>query len=302
MRTVILVITFLLFTPLQSALAQKTVLSSDGVEVTIDNTSRIITIGGSITETVFALGFGEQVIATDQSSTFPRQVFSLERVPYVRTITSEGILALTPTLIIASDEASPKSALQQIRGAGTSLLLVDEEKSVESATKKIAAIGEALDAEAKADELINENVSQLAKASDLRNSLIQKPTVLFILAVRGSSSFMVAGTNTGAEQMINLAGGKNAFNSFEGYKTVSNESILAANPDYILVMENRHDEIKAGVERTPGVNQTTAVRKDQILSFDGNYLLGFGPRLGSAVLDLMKALHPELSISIQSDY
>lgn len=71
------------------AAAQTTVQSSDDVTVIITNTDRIITMGGSITETVFALGHGENVIATDQSSTFPRQIFQLPRVPYLRNLTPD---------------------------------------------------------------------------------------------------------------------------------------------------------------------------------------------------------------------
>lgn len=276
--------------------AQTTVQSSDGVSVTVTNTDRIITMGGTITETVYALGKGSNVIATDQSSTFPRQVFQLPRVPYLRNLTSEGVLSLGANLIISSNDAGPESAIDQIRSAGTNMLLIKETESLEGVIHKLSVIGKALNAEEKANELIEKNKFTFKTSTEIRSTLKTNPKVMFILAVRGSSNFMVAGNNTAAQAMIEFAGGKNAFNSFSGYKQASLESIIAANPDYILMMESRFDEISTGLKQTPGVNAVKAVTNDNIIGMEGNYLLGFGPRFGSAILDLMKLIHPGVNI------
>ncbi|MEQ9265748.1 MAG: ABC transporter substrate-binding protein [Balneolaceae bacterium] len=276
--------------------AQAVIESADGVQVSINDATKIITIGGSISETVYALGHGNRVIATDASTTFPPSVFTLPRVPYVRNLTSEGILSLSPTLILSSDDANPASAIQQIRDAQVDILLIEEDESLEGVIKKLEIIGKVLGAEDKALEIIEENQSKYATAENLRSDFSTKPTVMFVLAVRGGSSFMIGGKNTGASKMIELAGGINAFDSFEGYKTATNESILAANPDFILVMQSRYDEISDGISNTPGVNLTVAAQKNQVIGMDGNLLLGFGPRFGSAILDLMKRIHPEKSL------
>ncbi|MEP1152376.1 MAG: ABC transporter substrate-binding protein [Balneola sp.] len=276
--------------------AQTTVQSSDGVSVTVSNTDRIITMGGTITETVYALGKGSNVIATDQSSTFPRQVFQLPRVPYLRNLTSEGVLSLGASLIISSNDAGPESAIDQIRSAGTDMLLIKETESLEGVIHKLSVIGKALNAEEKANELIEKNKLTFKTSTEIRSTLKTNPKVMFILAVRGSSNFMVAGNNTAAQAMIEFAGGKNAFDSFSGYKQASLESIIAANPDYILMMQSRFDEISTGIKQTPGVNAVKAVANDNIIGMEGNYLLGFGPRFGSAILDLMKLIHPGVNI------
>ena len=109
---------------------------------------------------------------------------------------------------------------------------------------------------------------------------------------------MVAGDNTGAQKMIELAGGENAFYDFEGYKNASNEAIIAANPDYILVMESRAEGAAHGIRNTDGINMINAVKNDNIIAMDGNYLLGFGPRFGSAIISLMELLHPETTIEL----
>lgn len=284
----------ILFGPIVQA--QVSLTSADGKLVRITDTDRIITIGGSVTETVFALGFGDKVIATDQSSTFPSRVFSLPRVPYLRALTSEGILALGSSLIISSNDASPLTAIEQIRDSGTPVLLVEEKESIDGVILKLETIGKAFGAEQNADTLIRKNKAQVKMADSLVANINSKPKVLFILAVRGESTFMVGGTKSGAQKMIENAGGVNAFDSFEGYKTVSNESIMLADPDYILVMETRADEIRAGLQKTPGLNSLRSVKDGKIIAMDGNYVLGFGPRYGSALLDLIRYLHPELKI------
>ncbi len=296
MKKLIFLISVLNLCNFNALLSQTLVESADGITVEIRSTEKIITIGGSITETVYALGFGDNVIATDQSSTFPPRVFSLPRVPYVRNLSSEGILSLGSTLIFSSDEANPKSAIEQIRDAGTPVLLVEDKESLQGVIDKIEKIAKALGAENRAENIIQDNKAYYNRADSLVQHLNEKPKVLFILAVRGTSSFMVAGDNTGAQKMIELAGGINAFKSFEGYKNVSNESIMAENPDYILVMETRSSEITNGLNTTPGINSINAVENNKIISMDGNYLLGFGPRFGNAILDLIQFLHPQIEI------
>lgn len=293
MKSIFTIVLAMLFC--STANAQITVESSDGMVISISDNSRIITMGGSITETVYALGAGENVIATDESSTYPPAIFQLPKVPYLRSVASEGILSLNPTLILSSSDVRPLSAVQQIRDAGTDMLLVDEVESLEGVIQKIETVGKALGKEETAEMLIARNKQLYFQADSLRSGITSSPKVMFVLAVRNGSSFMVAGNKTGAQQMIELAGGTNAFYDFEGYKTVTNEAILAANPEVIVVMQSRLNEIKTGLTKTPAINLTKAVKNDQIVGMEGNFLLGFGPRFGEAILHLMTILHPELT-------
>lgn len=276
--------------------AQTTVQSADGPQITITDTSRIITIGGSITETVFALGAGDQVVAVDQSSTYPAKVHSLPKVPYIRRLSAEGILSLNPSLILAGDDASPKTAIQQLRAAGVPVLLVPTPASVDGAISKIKKLAEALGKQKKGKQLITDLRNKIKQAKSLRQQMKTAPKVMFILSI-GQGSPMIAGKQTSAAKVIKMAGGKNAFNTFSGYKPVSAGSIAAANPDIILMMGNRLEGTDA-VERTkqmPGISLTKAAKNNQIYTFDGNYLLGFGPRTGAAVLELLHIFYPKLN-------
>src|SRR5699024_3815232 len=204
--------------------AQTTVEGAQGKEVTISDASRIVTIGGDITEIVYALGAGDQVVAVDQSSSYPPQVHQLPKVPYLRTLSAEGILSTQPTLVLSSVAAEPKTVIQQLRATGVPVLLVSNEASTDGTITKIKVLAEALQKQEKAEKLIQTLRSQLEKAASLRETLTEKPTVMFILSAAGGSSPMVAGEETSAATIISLAGGENAFTGFTGYKPANGEA------------------------------------------------------------------------------
>ena len=89
---------------------------------------KIVTIGGSITQIVFDLGYGGNVIAVDQSSTIPSTVADLPQVGYIRSISSEGILSVMPDIIFSSSDIGPKNVIDQIKGSGVKLKIFDSPK------------------------------------------------------------------------------------------------------------------------------------------------------------------------------
>ena len=257
----------------------------------IDDTSRIVTLGGTITEIVYALGAGDQVVGVDASSSYPPEVNDLEKVAYHRRLSAEGILSLAPTLVIATSETGPPEAIQQLRDAGLFVLIVPHEPTIESAVHRIEHIASALDALADGDELIE----QLKR--DLHVSPTTVPTkrtkVLFLYA-RGQGTLMVAGRETGADTIIGLAGGANAVRGYTGFKTLTPEAAIAAAPEVILLMDSGLESIggEEGLWQVPGLELTPAGRHHRVVSMDGLLLLGFGPRTGKAVLELNQALYP----------
>ncbi len=279
-----------------TASAQTVMQSADGVQVEVDDWSRIVTVGGSITETVFALGMGNQVIAVDASSTFPEQINKLPHVPYKRNLTAEGILSLNPSLILAADDVEPVVVIEQIREAGVDVVLVKDGMDLESVSQKLAFMGKALGREEAAAQLIEENRLRYTEAASELGKVDQKPKVMFILSQQGPTTFMIAGMNTEAEAMIRHAGGINAFQEFSGYKPITTEALALANPDLILFMDSRRESLPDDLSQVPGLNLTKAVKNNRIVSMEGNLLLGFGPRFGEAVRELMRHLHPNLKI------
>lgn len=286
-----------LVSSLHTASAQQTFTGSDGMEVMITDKSRIVSIGTAVTETIFALDAAENVVAADESSLYPDEAANLPKVSFTRNLSAEGVLSMSPSLILASGAAGPESSIRQIRAAGVPLLRLTNDETVDGAFERVTQISKVLNREESGEEIIKKMQQDLSRAESVRSELNQLPVVLFIYA-RGPNSLLVAGNSTSAKTMIELAGGENAFNDFDGYKPLTKEAVVAVNPDVILMMESGLDSVGGveSVQQSPGVRMTNAAKNGRIHAMDGAYLLGFGPRMGQAVIDLMEILHPDVSI------
>ncbi|MVN88533.1 ABC transporter substrate-binding protein [Deinococcus sp. HMF7620] len=267
------------------------------VALTPADTARVLTLGGPVTEIVYALGAGSRVIAADSSSYSPDAVNKLPKVGYQRALTAEGIIALNPSLVLATTEAGPPTTLAQLRAAGLKVLILPADPTPAGTKAKISAIAKVFGKDAKAAELNAGIDRDLAKAQVLFSRFKSKPKVLFIYA-RGPQGAQMSGAGTSADAMIRLAGGVNPFGAVEGYKPLTPEAAVAAAPDVILMLSGGLDSVGGvdGLLKLPGIAQTPAGRNRAVVALDDLYLLGFGPRLGRAVQDLTLRLHPELRL------
>ncbi|MEM1125019.1 MAG: hemin ABC transporter substrate-binding protein [Bacteroidota bacterium] len=277
-----------------TAIAQEappTITGADGVAVEINDTSRIITLGGSITEIVYALGLGDQIVATDLSSTFPPAIMEKPRLGYFRRASAEGILSQEPSLIISTEGLGPPPVLEQLRTAGVPLLILEEATSVEAAADRIRTVAQVLEREELGEGLVQDMERDVAAARELQDDT-QRPGVLFIYA-RGVGAVSVAGTDTGAESMIELAGGSNVVTAYEGYRPITAEAVVTAAPDVILIPARGLESIGGvdGLLEQPGIALTPAGQNRRVVAVDDALLLSFGPRLGTGVLDMTRALY-----------
>ena len=277
---------FALFALLHTASAGS-IVDSQGQTVEVESPQRIVTVAGNVTETVFALGVGGQVVGVDASSLYPPAVHQLPKIGYYRDINAEGILSMSPNLIIATDAAGPPGVLEQLRGSGVPLAVLDSAQSIEGAQGRIMQIATLLDRAAQGEELKAKMQAELESVSRPEKA----PKVLFIYA-RGGGTQMVAGRDTAAAAMIELAGGVNAVSGYEGYKPMNAEAIIQANPDCILFTQRGLDSV-GGVDaaaQLSGVSLTTAGQNKKIIAIDDLVLLGFGPRTAQGVVELSKAI------------
>jgi iron complex transport system substrate-binding protein len=275
------------------------VIDADGTEVTITDTSRIVTIGGSVTEIVFALGAGDQVVARDDSSLYPPEVSALESVGYVRQLSAEPVLALEPTLIITTPDAGPPEAIEQLRASEVTFLVIPHEATLEGVITSVETVATALSREDDGAAIIERIQTDYAEAQALLETVETRPRVMFVYA-RGAGAVSVAGTNTSAATMIELAGAENAVTEYEEYQPITAEAVVAAAPDVILMMRRGLESVGGidGMLEQPGIAQTPAGENRRIVAMDDLYLLGFSTRMGTAVLDLTTLLHEELDTTL----
>ncbi|TAE27648.1 MAG: hemin ABC transporter substrate-binding protein [Candidatus Kapaibacterium sp.] len=288
--------------PPQNALPQnnqavsRTVQGADGKSVVITNTSRIVTAGGAVTEIVFALGMGGNVVATDLSSTFPEQVRKLPQIGYWRTLAAEGLLSMKPTLIILPTEAGPPNVIEQLKASGVPVLVVPSEYSADGAKEKIRRIAQALGKEKEAAAVIQQLETDIATAKQLVSRTTSRPRVLSIYA-RGAKTMLISGKKTLSFEMVQLAGGVNAVTEFDGTKPVTAEAVVGIAPEVLLMTTHGAESLGGtaqAITAIPGMELTPAGKNKRVVTVDDLALLGFGPRMGKALIELTQELHPEL--------
>ncbi len=270
-----------------------TVADAGGNPVVIRDASRLVTAGGSITEIVYALEGQSRLVGVDQSSVFPEPATKLPQVGYVRTLSAEGVLSLKPSVFISTAEAGPPDSLAQLRSAGIPVLILSAEHSVEGVKKKIRGVAAALSSVDRGEALVRTLETEIAEAQTAVSKTKSRPKVMFIYA-RGQGTLNVAGKKTAAYEMIRMAGGANAFD-YDNYKPLSAEAVVAAAPDVIL-LPTRGLETTGGIDgvlKLPGIAQTPAGKARRVVAMDDLLLLGFGPRTGRGVTELVRLLHPE---------
>ena len=253
----------------------------------------IVSIGGDVTEIVYALGAGERVAAVDITSRHPKEARDLPQVGYMRQLSAEPILSLSPTLILAIADAGPPQVLDQLQSAGTCLALIPDAHSAEGVVRKVEAVAAAVDRKAEGGALEAKLEAEFAALRSSLSAVKDRPRVLFLFSV-GEGAPMVGGRKTSADAIITLAGGQNAIDSFEEFKPASSEGIIAAAPDVVLVTELTLEKL-GGVEgllQRPDIALTPAGKVKSIVAMESLLLLGFGPRTPEAIRRLATALHP----------
>ncbi|MFA6150436.1 MAG: ABC transporter substrate-binding protein [Chitinophagaceae bacterium] len=248
---------------------------------------KIVSISGTTTEILCALGMQDQIVGVDVTSTYPEAMTKLPGVGHNRSMSAEAIIALAPSIVIGVDENVKPELVEQLKSAHIRVLLYNLETSVEGTKKLIKGIADSLEKSDKVQEIVNGIDADLKE----KVALSKKTKVLFIYA-RGAGTMMVAGEKTSSNAMINLAGGENAVTGFEDFKPLTPESLLQANPDVILMFTSGLESLGGmeGLLKVPGVAMTNAGKKKQVIEMDGQFLTGFGTRLGKAVAALSKKL------------
>ena len=262
---------------------------------TAQTAPRIVSIGGSVTEFVYALEAGDLLIAVDATSRHPPEATAKPNVGYMRALSAEPILSLEPTLVLAVADAGPRATLEQLRAAGVHLVTVPDDPSPAGIVEKARAVAAALEAPERGEALAVRLADALHAARESTAHINHRPRVLFLLSV-GRGAPLAAGRSTSAQAMIELAGGINAISEFEGYKPISPEAFAIAAPDHVLVTERTLERMggESGVLAVPGLAITPAGQARRLIAMDGLLLLGFGPRTPQAVAQLVSLLHPEL--------
>lgn len=248
---------------------------------------RLVSIDGSLTEIIYALGAEADLVGVDTTSTYPAAATELPDVGYMRALSAEGILSLAPDRVITTADAGPADALSQLQAAGIEITILDNTPSLAGLISKIQATATVVGHREAGNDLAAQVEADVEQAQRAIAEQLGPLKVMFVMD-GGSRGFQVAGRDTLADGVLDVAGFNNVFADIQGYKPLTPEAAINANPDVILVFHSQKglDELAAN----PALSLTQAVNNGQLYNVDDLDLLSFGPRLGTALQDLLERM------------
>lgn len=248
---------------------------------------RILSIGGDVTEIIYALNAEQHLIGRDSTSIVPEQAKKLPDVGYMRNLNTEGILALKPTRVIATQVAQPTVVFEQLKAAGIQVDHVPLKYSTESVLEKIKIVGKLVNREPQA-------VTLAEKFTNEMNAIDNSPQdvkILFILSRSGTNQ-MAAGNDTVPDTAIKLVGAKNAMGNSARYVPISQEGVISANPDLIVITQLGLESLGSldKLWELPGLAHTNAGKHKQAVVVDDIAFLAFGLTIPQELQKMRKAV------------
>ena len=261
------------------------------------NAQRIITAGGSLTEIVFALELGDQVVATDSTSMYPEKARHITKLGYFRQLSTEGVLAQQPTLLLGASATGPSDMIEQVSGAGVDVVIYDMPKNLQGLRQLIEHVGEKLQVSDKAQHLattisarVSREVEAFKKQKAAYSPVDNRPMKALFVVSNNDRGLTVAGHNTVPQAMFDLLGIQNGAESLEGYKLINNEAVLQHNPDVIFVAGHmlHGKEALSHLCRHPAIAATFAGKHCLVKAMDSNVALGLSPRFAQGMSAISK--------------
>ncbi|MCQ4328817.1 heme/hemin ABC transporter substrate-binding protein [Stutzerimonas stutzeri] len=258
---------------------------------------RWVSAGGSLTEWVVALGGESRLVGVDTTSQHPDSVQALPSIGYQRQLAAEGILALSPEILIGTEEMGPPTVLEQLRGAGVEVTTLSAAPDPQALSSNLETLGRLLGEPARATQLLDDYRKRLKDQHEWitkARAAQAAPGVLLLLG-QGGGNLLVGGQETSADWLIDQAGGRNRA-SHSGFKPLSSEALTALDPDVLIITDRslQGDAMReALLARHPALASLRAVRESRIYSLDPTLLVGgLGPRLPAELAALSAAFYP----------
>ncbi len=295
--------------PVEDHPAQKlpvTVTSHDADgdrQVKITDTSRVVAvdIAGSIAGIVWGLGFGNTLVGRDIATTFS----GAENLPVVTdgslTIDAEAVLSLRPTLVITDGTVGPRDVLQQLRESGIAVVFVKNHASFEGAQDLARQVAAVFGAPSTGDELaarigrqVKDEIAEIAAIAPKHDA--DKIRIMFLYLRGQAGIYYLFGEGSGADVLIDALGGIDVAKQigWDGMKPMTDEAIIAAKPDLILVMT---DGLKSAggidglLQTKPAIGLTPAGRHRRFVDMADGDILSFGPRSANILDALARAIY-----------
>lgn len=281
---------------------ERTFTGADGFETTITDVSRIVSLNGDLTEIIFELGLGDNVVGVDVTTTYPPEAAALndrgDTVGFGQNLAVESVLRFAPTLVLGDQTIAPEDTITQLRAAGVPVVILTSQSTLEGALDKIAEVAEILGVPDAGVVLAERVGAEIKIAVELAASVEGQQPIAYIYT-RGPQLNLLFGAGMPTQAMIE---GANAIDAgvelgIFGPAPVTPEALLAAAPE-VIVLPAAGIEAFGGIEafkELPGISDTPAGKADAFLIYDEAYFFNLGPRVGLALYDFVIDLYPDLA-------
>jgi iron complex transport system substrate-binding protein len=250
---------------------------------------RIVSIGPSITEFLFALGAGPRVVGADDFSDEPAAAKQLEKVGGIK-VNFEKVVSLKPDLVLSVKFSD--GTIEKLASAGLLVLVVDPQSAGDVARTAIL-LGRAVgsDGNAMARDIEKRIDDVRAKTS----TATTKPRVYHEIDASDPTKIFTVGPGSYIHDLIEIAGGQNiAARATSAYPQLSAEEILRSDPEIIVLAAAEYSAKPDQVAARTGWSVISAVKNKRIVTIAPNLINRPGPRVGEAAEAYAKLVHPEL--------
>ncbi|OFT87798.1 MULTISPECIES: heme/hemin ABC transporter substrate-binding protein [Corynebacterium] len=272
---------------------------ADGNEVKVESVERILALDlyGTYTKTLTGLGLAGNIVGRTVSST---EGIVADR-PVVtqggHNINVEAVLSLRPSVVIVDHSIGPRDAIDQIRAAGVTTVVMEPTRTIDSVAEDIKTLGAVVGLVDDAKKLADRTVEEI----DLDKEAIKKmvpanPMRVAFLYARGNGGvFFIMGNGTGAKDLIEGIGAIDVGteNNLSYIEPANAEALARLNPDAFIMMTGGLKSTGGidGLLKRPGVAQTKAGQKRRVITIPDGQSLAFGPMTGQTLLRTAQALY-----------
>ena len=255
---------------------------------TTTGTRRIVSLTPSVTETLFAVGAGAEVVGVSQYCDYPPQVRRLPRIGSFITPNIEAIVALRPTVVIGLLTSSDLREIHALQAMGIATLMVDD-GSVAAIETSIEKIGNTVGQPHAAHDLVGQIRSRLNGIEEKLAKVQPRP----VLMVVGHQPLVAVGPGTYLDELLTLAHARNIADfSTQSWPRLSLEYIVASRPEVILDGQMGTDP-HAPVQFWARYPSIPAVSEQRVLGYPEDPTLHPGPRVPQTLELLARLIHPE---------
>jgi iron complex transport system substrate-binding protein len=256
---------------------------------------RIVTLGPSILESLFAVGAGSQVVGREEFSTFPEEALAIASVGSLwGELPTEAILALEPDLVIAPEIISPEQ-IQTLEDLGLTVYFQGNPTDFDGLWKNLRDLAALTGHEAEAQALIAALDARVKAVQEKIAPLSYAPSVFYELDATDPQNPYTVGDGTFINTLIGMAGGFNIGQVLEGqYAPISSEEVINQNPAIILLADAPYGVTPDVVAERAGWDVIAAVQDGKVYEFDPFLVSVPGPRLVDGLEAMAKIFHPEV--------